>query len=103
MRRLVSILLALSVFPLAVVMRPAVPLAAQMDHDHAGPMDHEANAPDRLLGTVHFSTSCSPAVQADFDRAVAMLHSFWFVPAREAFAEIAQRDPACGMAHWGIA
>ena len=34
------------------------------------------------LGTVHFPVSCSPAAQAEFIRAVAMLHSFWFDAAR---------------------
>jgi hypothetical protein len=55
------------------------------------------------VGTVHFSTSCAPATQADFDRAVAMLHSFWFQASADAFAGVLQADPACAMAHWGIA
>ncbi|HZU05257.1 MAG TPA: hypothetical protein VFB73_04735 [Chloroflexota bacterium] len=42
-------------------------------------------------------------MQAEFDRAVAMLHSFWFAPARRAFTAVAERDPGCGMAHWGVA
>ena len=33
------------------------------------------------LGTVHFETSCSPAVRGDFDRGVSLLHSFEFRPA----------------------
>ncbi len=28
------------------------------------------------LGTVHFPISCTPAAQQQFDRALAMLHSF---------------------------
>ncbi len=105
MRRLVAILVALLLCPLAALGRPALPSAAQMDHDQMGQMDdgHDADAADHALGTVHFATSCSAAVQADFDRGVAMLHSFWFVPAREAFAGVAQADPQCGMAYWGIA
>ena len=55
------------------------------------------------VGTVSFPTSCAPAVQADFDRAVAMLHSFWFPASTKALNAVAQGDPACGMAHWGIA
>ncbi|MFW6199582.1 MAG: hypothetical protein ACOC8K_03325, partial [Gemmatimonadota bacterium] len=55
------------------------------------------------LGTVSFPTSCDSAVEADFDRAVAMLHSFWFPEAHEAFESIAERDRDCAMAHWGIA
>jgi hypothetical protein len=55
------------------------------------------------VGTVHFATSCTPAVQADFNRAVAMLHSFWFQASTDAFGGVLQADPACAMAHWGIA
>jgi len=55
------------------------------------------------LGKVHFAMSCTPAVQQQFDRAVAMLHSFWVSPAAKAFAEVAKSDPNCAMAYWGIA
>src|SRR5947199_346904 len=55
------------------------------------------------VGTVHFPTSCSAAVQGDFGRAVAMLHSFWFSASTAAFAAVAQADPGCGIAHWGVA
>ncbi len=54
-------------------------------------------------GTVAFPTSCSPAVQARFERAVAQLHSFGYDFARTGFQAIADEDPACGMAYWGIA
>ncbi len=55
------------------------------------------------LGKVHFPTSCSPAVQQEFDRAVALLHSFWHDAAIKAFSAVAQADQGCAMAHWGIA
>src|SRR5438309_5634237 len=55
------------------------------------------------VGTVHFPTSCSAPVQGDFERAVAMLHSFWFSASTAAFAAVAQSDPGCAMAHWGVA
>jgi hypothetical protein len=55
------------------------------------------------LGKVNFPVSCSPAVQPDFNRAVALLHSFYFDAAGKAFAAIAEKDPTCAMAHWGIA
>jgi hypothetical protein len=60
---------------------------------------HEAEK----LGTVHFETSCSAAAQSAFDRAVAMLHSFWFQMALGAFDDVAKLDPSCGMAYWGKA
>jgi hypothetical protein len=55
------------------------------------------------LGTVSFPTSCAPVVQKDFERAVAMLHSFTYSSAEAAFAGVAAKDPHCAMAHWGIA
>jgi len=55
------------------------------------------------VGTVKFPTSCSPAVQPRFERAVAMLHSFWYDQAELAFTQIAQHEPECAMAHWGVA
>jgi tetratricopeptide (TPR) repeat protein len=55
------------------------------------------------LGTVRFATSCSPALQAQFERGVALVHSFWFSEGLKAFADIAKADPGCAMAHWGTA
>ena len=52
---------------------------------------------------MRFPTSCSPAVQPQFERAIALLHSFWFSEGLKAFGEIAQADPGCAMAHWGTA
>lgn len=55
------------------------------------------------LGKVHFPTSCTPAAQVQFDRGVALLHSFWFGHAIKAFQTVAETDPSCAMAHWGAA
>jgi tetratricopeptide (TPR) repeat protein len=55
------------------------------------------------LGKVHFPVSCTPAAQQQFDRAVALLHSFWFPEAAKAFTAVAQTDASCAMAHWGSA
>src|SRR5712691_9854311 len=57
---------------------------------------------DEKLGKVAFPTSCDPNVQAEFDRGVAMLHSYWFLIARRKFEAILQQDPACAMAYWGV-
>src|SRR3981189_3030944 len=56
---------------------------------------------DEKLGKVVFPISCDPNVQAEFDRGVAMLHSYWFLKARRTFEGILQQDPACAMAHHG--
>ncbi|HEX7286925.1 MAG TPA: hypothetical protein VF532_12130 [Candidatus Angelobacter sp.] len=55
------------------------------------------------LGKVHFAVSCLQATQPQFDRAVAMLHSFWYPQGFNAFAEITKSDPGCAMAYWGMA
>jgi tetratricopeptide (TPR) repeat protein len=55
------------------------------------------------LGTVSFPVSCSPQVQAPFNRGVALLHDFWYAEAKPQFERIAKDDPGCAMAHWGIA
>jgi len=55
------------------------------------------------LGTVHFATSCSDAAQKEFDRAVALLHSFQFSRAIEGFNTVMGKDATCGIAYWGIA
>src|SRR4026208_1034125 len=62
----------------------------------------EAMAQEKL-GKVDFPISCTPEAQAQFNRAVAMLHSFWFPQAPKAFVAVSETDPGCAMAHWGIA
>lgn len=64
--------------------------------------DHPAGDPERL-GSVEFETSCVPDVQEQFARATAMLHSFWYEQAREAFRAVATGDPRCAIAWWGVA
>ena len=55
------------------------------------------------LGKVHFPVSCIPAAQQQFDRALAMLHSFWYPQGLNTFAEVTKTDPDCAMGYWGIA
>ena len=64
--------------------------------------EHEHGSKEKL-GTVHFATSCHPAAQADFDRAVALLHSFQFRRAVEGFKVVLVEDQTCGIADWGLA
>jgi tetratricopeptide (TPR) repeat protein len=78
--------------------------AAQDDgHDHDG---HDHDMPEggeMKLGEVDFPISCTTEAQAEFNRGMAMLHSFWFAPAIHSFNTVAELDPTCGMAHWGVA
>src|SRR5438477_3289897 len=55
------------------------------------------------LGRVHFKTSCSPEAQRQFERALAMQHSFFFPETVKAFVAIPATDPSCAIAYWGIA
>ena len=47
--------------------------------------------------------SCSPAVAAEFDRALALLHNFWYARALASFKEAGREDPECAMTYWGAA
>ena len=67
----------------------ALPIAAQ----HAG---HSS-------GAINFKISCTPAAQAEFNRAVTLLHHMTYPQARTAFEQTAAIDPKCAMAHWGVA
>jgi hypothetical protein len=64
--------------------------------------EHPAGDPSKL-GKVSFPVSCEASLQPQFSSAVAMLHSFWYEKASDTFAAVAQKDPTCGMAYWGIA
>src|SRR5918998_2042352 len=68
------------------------------------PTDHAAHShgTDRL-GKVEFKISCNGAAQAEFNRGMALYHSFVWPAATEAFDNVLRTDPACGMAHWGRA
>ena len=73
-----------------------VPTARAQEHQHrAGDVEQ--------IGQVDFPTSCSAEVQGDVNRAVAMLHSFWYQASVEAFVAITEKDPGCAMAYWGVA
>jgi tetratricopeptide (TPR) repeat protein len=63
----------------------------------------QAHQPPEKLGEVSFATSCDPSVRPQFERAVALLHSFWFPQGEKAFREVLERDPTCAIAAWGVA
>ena len=68
----------------------------------AGAQAHHQHAMEKL-GAVSFPTSCSPAVQPQFDTAVALMHSFQFGRAIDGFNAVLKSDPTCAIADWGIA
>src|SRR5213595_3189689 len=57
----------------------------------------------RGVGKITFPITCTSDVQSDFARGVALLHSFFYEEARRIFTSVAERDPKCAMAQWGIA
>jgi hypothetical protein len=67
-------------------------------HEHSDPMPVDAK-----LGAVSFAISCKAALQPEFNRAVALLHSFWHSEAQRVFEKIASSDPNCAIAYWGVA
>lgn len=70
--------------------------SAQVTREHGGP-------PPQQLGSVHFPTSCKAQAQPRFERAMALLHSFWWEESGVAFRQVAEADPGCVMAVWGQA
>ncbi|HEY7288364.1 MAG TPA: hypothetical protein VH583_00910, partial [Vicinamibacterales bacterium] len=78
--------------PITIALWLSISVVAQ-EHDHGG----------EKLGTVAFSTSCAAAAQGQFDRGVALLHSFEFGRAIDQFNATLAADPSCAMAEWGIA
>ena len=86
----------LRVFAVVTAILSALPaVAPAQEHAHRGPAD--------TLGTVHFETTCSPAVTATFDRGVALLHSFEFGASIRTFKDVLAADSTCAVAYWGIA
>jgi len=81
-------------FALAIII--AVPHIAAAQHEQ------HAAAGDKL-GTVDFETSCLPATRGDFNRGMALMHSFEFGPAIDMFNKVLGADPNCAIAYWGIA
>src|SRR4029434_7151160 len=59
--------------------------------------------PGERLGTVTFPIACQPALQPPFERAAALLHSFWYLEALKAFTAVTQADPDCAIGYWSIA
>jgi tetratricopeptide (TPR) repeat protein len=54
-------------------------------------------------GAVDFSMSCDETVRSEFDQAVALLHHMMYEQAAERFVSVADADPDCAVAHWGVA
>jgi hypothetical protein len=69
-------------------------------HDEHEPV---SSAPPEKLGKVDFPVSCNAEAQKEFNRAMALAHSFWFNPAINWFGTVLRHDTTCAMAYWGVA
>ena len=74
------------------------PSVGQQAEEHMHTLQSEES-----LGHAHMKVSCSPALAAEFDRALALLHNFWYARALQGFHRVAKGDPECAMAYWGAA
>jgi hypothetical protein len=74
---------------LSVMIAVHVPV---QEHQHGG-----------QLGTVKFANSCAASVQPGFAHGMALLHSFEFGAAIDAFSAVVKDDPSCGIALWATA
>ena len=82
---------------IALLLGSLVPVALAHDDEPRSP------GKQKKLGMVNFSVSCNEAAQKEFNRAMALFHSFWFAPAIDSFNQVLKHDAECGMAHWGVA
>jgi hypothetical protein len=82
-----------------------IPLSATvaLAHDHDEHASLAAGQAQGKVGQVSFPVSCNAPAQEQFNRAVAILHSFWYEEALASFKAVADSDPSCAMAYWGQA
>lgn len=57
---------------------------------------------EKSLGEVDFAISCSTGAQNEFNKSLALLHNMMYSQAEKGFEALAELDPDCAMAYWGI-
>ena len=82
-------------FCLAAIFNPTAVVAHEDDQPSAGSLEQ--------LGEVNFPVSCRAEAQQEFNRAVAILHSFFYPVAVKSFTKVTELDPSCAMGYWGVA
>ena len=85
---------------LAIFLGAALPVTILTQHEGHEP---PSGGSEEGLGRAQMQTSCAPATSTDFDRALALLHNFWYARALERFNQVVKIDPECAMAYWGAA
>src|SRR5262245_14637019 len=101
MRAIASHWRALATRPICLLLAIGAAVAVALAQDNND--EHPRSGPEEGLGRAHVEISCSPGVATEFDRALALLHNFWYVRALERFNEVIKNDPGCAMAYWGAA
>ncbi len=85
--------------PLAIIL-----LFSALSPGSAGAQEHDhGHGKAERLGRVTFPVSCNADAAKRFERAMAVLHSFWFEEGPNAFGAVLKADSGCAMAHWGLA
>lgn len=87
----------------AILVCPTLYRAQEHQHEHA--------LTEQELGSVHFATTCASEMSAEdaknfsanFNHALALLHSFQYEQSGAEFTAITGQHPTCAMAHWGMA
>ncbi len=78
-------------------------LAGLMSFSLVQAQETHQHDPSEKLGHVNFPVSCTAPAQTQFNRAMALLHSFQYAESEIAFATVSATDPKCAMAYWGKA
>ena len=105
----------ISFLPLISLLTSAWPAAAQDTEARPAPGhslhgENFSEGPRRRgpllegMGAVSFPVTTTRAdAQQWFNQGVGQLHGFWYWEAERSFRTVLQLDPACTMAHWGLA
>ena len=86
-----------------VLLSLAILLASSPGAARLSAQEHGQHGRHGRLGRVSFPVSCSAEARSRFEYAMAVLHSFWWEAGDSVFGAVLAADPACAMAHWGLA
>lgn len=81
---------------LCILLSALVPASVMFAQEH-----HHDGISSGDLGSVNFPISCAEGTQETFTRGVALLYSFEYEQAQQAFEHVARTDSTCAMAYWG--
>jgi hypothetical protein len=89
----------------SIVLGPVITLALLFvaPAAHAQALDEGHHHRTERLGRVRFPVTCAPEARQRFERAMAVLHSFWWEEGDDAFNRVLEADPQCVMGYWGLA